>query len=69
MRHPRLEPLYLRADEIRVSLTAREAAMFRLDTERRAFDRSAVQKGLLVVGGGLGGLALVIILVFVLLAR
>src|SRR5262249_18774565 len=62
-------PLYGRIDELKSSLSGREAAIVRLDAERRAYDRAAVQKGLLVLGVAAGLLVLVVIVLLVLLAR
>lgn len=66
---PRFAPLYARVDELKSSLSAREEAIVRLESERRAYDRTAVQKGLLVLGGAAGLLVLLVIVLLVLLAR
>ena len=67
--HPRLVPLFARVDELRNGVNAREAAIVRLESERRVYDRAAVQKGLLTVGIALGVLVLLAIILIVILAR
>jgi hypothetical protein len=66
---PRLAPLYARVDELRGGVNAREAAIVRLDTELRGYDRSAVQKGLLLVGGSFATVILLAIVLIVVIAR
>ena len=48
--HPKLAPLFARVDELKGAVNAREAAIVRLEAERRVYDRAAVQKGLMTVG-------------------
>jgi hypothetical protein len=63
----RFAPLYRQIDDVKNALTEREALIARLETERHGFDHAAVQKGLLVVGSGVGVLlvlALILIIVF-----
>jgi hypothetical protein len=67
--HPRLQPLFARVDELKNGVNAREAAIVRLESERRLYDRSAVQKGLLTVGIALAVVVLLAIILIVLLAR
>jgi hypothetical protein len=67
--HPRLQPLFARVDELKNGVNAREAAIVRLESERRLYDRSAVQKGLLTVGIALAVVVLLAIVLIVLLAR
>ena len=67
--HPRLTPLFTRVDELKGAVNAREAAIVRLESERRTFDRGAVQKGLVTVGVAAGVTILLAILLVVLLAR
>jgi chromosome segregation ATPase len=67
--HARYEPLYIRIDELKDSHSTREAMLARLETDRRSFDRPAVQRGLLVVGGGATVLLLGILALIVFVAR
>src|SRR5205814_10675653 len=60
--HPKLAPLFGRIDELKNGVNAREAAIVRLESERRLYDRAAVQKGLLTVGIAAGALVLIAIL-------
>ena len=62
-------PLYQRIDELKNGVNAREAAIVRLESERRGYDRPTVQKGLIVVGGAFGALVLLMIVLMVLFAR
>jgi dTMP kinase len=66
---PRFESIYQRIDELKSGVNAREAAIVRLETERRGFDKSAVQKGLITVGAAVGVLILLLILLIVLVGR
>jgi hypothetical protein len=67
--HPKLAPLFARIDELKHGVNAREAAIVRLESERRLFDRAAVQKGLLTLGIAVGALLLLAIVLMVLIAR
>ncbi len=67
--HPKLQPLFARIDEVRSGVNAREAAIVRLESERRLYDRGAVQKGLLTVGIAFGTLILLTIILIVLVKR
>jgi hypothetical protein len=67
--HPAFAPLYARIDELKSGVAAREAAIVRLETERRTFDRAAVQKGLITLGVAGGSLVLVLIVLIVVFAR
>lgn len=67
--HPALQPLFARIDELKSGVNAREAAIVRLESERRLYDRSAVQKGLLAVGIAAGVAILLLILLIVLVKR
>jgi hypothetical protein len=67
--HPKLAPLFARIDELKNGVNAREAAIVRLESERRTYDRGAVQKGLLTVGIAAGILILLAIILIVVLAR
>jgi chromosome segregation ATPase len=67
--HPKLAPIFARVDQVKAGVTAREAAIVRLESERRLYDRGAVQKGLLTLGIALGVLVLGTIILLVLLAR
>jgi hypothetical protein len=67
--HPKLAPLFARVDELKNGVNAREAAIVRLESERRVYDRSAVQKGLLAVGIAAGALILLAIILIVVVAR
>lgn len=63
----RFTALYARVDELKAALTDREALIARLESERNGFDHAAVQKGLLLVGSGVGVLlvlSLILIIVF-----
>lgn len=62
-------PLYARIDELKGGVNAREAAIVRLESERRSYDRDAVQKGLIAVGVVFGILILGGIVLAVLLSR
>jgi len=67
--HPKLQPLFARIDELKNGVNAREAAIVRLESERRLYDRGAVQKGLLTVGIAAGALILLLIILIVLVKR
>ncbi|MGZ3406641.1 MAG: hypothetical protein ACXVAN_09395, partial [Polyangia bacterium] len=67
--HPKLAPLFARVDELKNGVNAREAAIVRLESERRLYDRGAVQKGLLAVGIAAGALILLTIILIVLVKR
>jgi hypothetical protein len=67
--HPKLAPLFGRVDELKNGVNAREAAIVRLESERRLYDRGAVQKGLLAVGIAAGALILLTIILIVLVKR
>jgi hypothetical protein len=67
--HPKLAPLFARVDELKNGVNAREAAIVRLESERRLYDRGAVQKGLLAVGIAAGALILITIILIVLVKR
>jgi hypothetical protein len=67
--HPRLAPLFSRIDELKNGVNAREAAIVRLESERRLYDRGAVQKGLLTVGIAVGAVVILAIILIVLLSR
>jgi hypothetical protein len=67
--HPKLAPLFARVDELKNGVNAREAAIVRLESERRQYDRGAVQKGLLAVGIAAGALILLAIILIVVLSR
>jgi len=67
--HPKLAPLFARIDELKSGVNAREAAIVRLESERRLYDRSAVQKGLLTVGIAAGVVILLLIILIVLVKR
>jgi len=67
--NPRFASLYARIDELKNGVNAREAAILRLETERRSYDRGAVQKGLLTLGIAVGALILLAIILVVVLAR
>ena len=67
--HPKLAPLFARIDELKSGVNAREAAIVRLESERRLYDRGAVQKGLLTVGVAAGVLILLLIILIVLIKR
>jgi hypothetical protein len=67
--HPKLQPLFARIDELKNGVNAREAAIVRLESERRLYDRAAVQKGLLTVGIAAGAVILLAIILIVLIAR
>jgi hypothetical protein len=67
--HPKLQPLFARIDELKNGVNAREAAIVRLESERRLYDRSAVQKGLLTVGIATGALVLLLIILIVVVKR
>ena len=57
----RFLPLYARIDELKGDVTEREALIARLEDERRAFDHGAVQQGLVVLAAGVGGMAILIV--------
>ena len=67
--HPALQPLFARIDELKNGVNAREAAIVRLESERRLYDRSAVQKGLLAVGIAAGVVIILLIVLIVLIKR
>ena len=67
--HPKLQPLFARIDELKNGVNAREAAIVRLESERRLYDRGAVQKGLLTVGIAAGAVILLLIILIVLVKR
>jgi hypothetical protein len=67
--HPKLQPLFGRIDELKSGVNAREAAIVRLESERRLYDRSAVQKGLLAVGIAAGVAIILLIVLIVLIKR
>jgi hypothetical protein len=67
--HPKLQPLFARIDELKNGVNAREAAIVRLESERRLYDRGAVQKGLLTVGIAAGALILLLIILIVVIKR
>ncbi|HZS39644.1 MAG TPA: hypothetical protein VFF06_22585 [Polyangia bacterium] len=66
---PRFTPLYARIDELKGGVNAREAAIVRLESERRSYDKDAVQKGLITVGVIVAALAIIGIVLAVLLSR
>jgi chromosome segregation ATPase len=65
----KLGPIYARLDELKHTATAREARIAALDAERRGYDRSAMQRGLIAVGGALGAFLLLLVIVIVIVAR
>jgi len=65
----RFQPLYDRIDELKAGVNSREAAIVRLEGERRGYDRSAVQKGLVTIGIAAGALILLLIIVLILVGR
>ena len=65
----RFRPMYGRVDELKGGVNAREAAIVRLESERRTYDRAAVQKGLLAIGVAFGSLILLAIILVVVFAR
>jgi len=65
----KLGPIYARLDELKQTATAREARIASLDAERRGYDRPAMQRGLIVVGGALGTFLVLLVIVLVLVAR
>ena len=67
--HPKLAPLFARVDELKDAVNAREAAIVRLEAERRVYDRGAVQKGLMTVGIAAGALILIAIILIIVFAR
>lgn len=67
--HPKLTSLFGRIDELKNGVNAREAAIVRLESERRMYDRATVQKGLLTVGIAAGAVILLAIVLIVLIAR
>ena len=67
--HPKLQPLFARVDELKNGVNAREAAIVRLESERRSYDRAAVQKGLLTVGIAVGAFIILLIILIVLIKR
>jgi hypothetical protein len=66
---PKFAPLYERIDELKGGVNAREAAIVRLESERRSYDREALQKGLITVGIAFGVLIILTIVLIVLIAR
>jgi hypothetical protein len=67
--HPKLQPLFARVDELKSGVNAREAAIVRLESERRLYDRQALQRGLLTVGIAAAVVVLLAIVLIVILAR
>ncbi|HEX4460976.1 MAG TPA: hypothetical protein VIA18_23510 [Polyangia bacterium] len=67
--HPKLAPLFARVDELKDAVNAREAAIVRLEAERRVYDRGAVQKGLMTVGIAAGALIILAIILIIVFAR
>ncbi len=67
--HPKLAPLFARVDELKGAVNAREAAIVRLEAERRVYDRGAVQKGLMTVGIAAGALIILAIILIIVFAR
>jgi hypothetical protein len=65
----RFQPIYARIDELKAGVNAREAAIVRLESERRSYDRPAVQKGLVTIGVAVGVLILLLIILVVVLGR
>ncbi len=65
----RFRPLYLRIDQLKGGLTGREALIQRLAQEREAFDRPAMQKGLLTVGAAIVLITLIVVILSVVLSR
>jgi hypothetical protein len=66
---PKFAPHYARIDEVKNGVNAREAAIVRLESERRSYDRDAVQRGLITVGVIVALLAILGIVLAVLLSR
>lgn len=66
---PRFTELYARIDELKSGVNAREAMILRLESERRSYDKAAVQKGLLALGVTFGTLILLAIILAVALSR
>jgi hypothetical protein len=65
----RFQSLYERIDELKAGVNAREAAIVRLEGERRGYDRSAVQKGLLTLGIAAGAVILLLIILIIVAGR
>jgi hypothetical protein len=65
----RFQSLYDRIDELKAGVNAREAAIVRLEGERRGYDRPSVQKGLLAIGIGAGAVILLMIILIIVLGR
>lgn len=65
----RFQSLYDRIDELKAGVNAREAAIVRLEGERRGYDRPAVQKGLLAIGIAAGAVILLMIILIIVLGR
>jgi hypothetical protein len=66
---PRFAALYSRIDELKGGVNAREAAIVRLESELRSYDKAALQKGLLAIGIAFGAFVLLMIILIVLFAR
>lgn len=62
-------PLYRTLDELRTVASQRESRIAQLEEDRRSYDHAAVQRGLIVVGGALGLLAILAIVLIVLVRR
>ncbi|MEO6950306.1 MAG: hypothetical protein ABI321_00730 [Polyangia bacterium] len=58
-------PLYRALDELQTVASQREARIAELDEERQGYDRAAVQRGLIAVGGVVGLLAILAIVLIV----
>ena len=63
------KPLYERIDALKGGMNAREAAITRLEREQHEFDRPAVQKGLITVGGMTVSLLVALTVLVVMMAR
>jgi chromosome segregation ATPase len=59
---PELAELYQRVDEARSLMTSREAIIVELEAQCASYDRGAVRKAAMVVGGGVGALLLLILI-------
>jgi hypothetical protein len=66
---PAFAPIYSRIDELKSGVNAREAAIVRLESELRSYDRPSVQKGLLAIGVALGLFVLLLIILIFVFAR
>jgi hypothetical protein len=62
-------PIYERLDHLKQIASAREQRMNQLDAERHGYDRAALQRGLIVVGGGVGVLLILLVIVIVVASR